>query len=86
MLKRFRSLLRTAFHAGEVRAEAVVDAGGKAHERYLAAGDVEFVRMVDLRRVAVRGGEKSDDCVALPDRVGMELDVFEGNPEVELHR
>ena len=66
-----------SFHAGEVGAEAVVDAGGEAQERDLGPLWLEGVWVGNLSGVAVGGCEHGDDSFALGDAAAGDLGVLE---------
>jgi hypothetical protein len=66
--------------AGELLAEALVDAPAEGVVVAGVAGEVELLRLGERLRVPVAGGQRYDDAVAGLDLGALELEVLGGDP------
>jgi hypothetical protein len=63
------------FHAGQLGAEAVVDAGAKGDMAALMAAEIELVGAFKAALIAVGEGEAGEEHLAAADRVAIKIGV-----------
>jgi hypothetical protein len=75
-----------ALHPGQVGTQAVVRARAEAERGDLLAGHVEHLRLLDLCRIAVGGGNQAEHHAARGDFEAFQLGWLERGPHHELDR